>query len=454
MGRCCWRACPARWSEPVDALATLLTAVLGEGGGLALLVSLLPAFLLIEVPLNLLVVLGVLRWFTRQRFQRPLASSYRPRVSCIVTCYSEGRDVRKTLLTLCEQVYAGEIEIIPVVDGAAVNHETLRVIREFRVDPLLHPRRYLRPIAKWQRGGRVSSLNAGLALCTGEVVMALDGDTSFDNDMVVAMVRHFADPRVPAVAGSLRVRNVFASWVTAVQALEYLMSIHMAKIGLSEWNLVNNISGAFGAFRRSFLDKIGGWDTHTAEDLDITLRIKSYFGRERLRIPFEPGAVGHTDAPVSLRQLLMQRLRWDGDLYFLYIRKHRHSITPRLLGWPNFLMTLLTGFFFQLVLPFIILGYCLIGLLVLPWSQLLALGVLIYLVYLGVHLLLYVVLLLAVSERPREDLKLAPVVLLFPLCALGMRCWSAVAILNEMLRRGHEESGMAPWWVLKKGKRF
>ena len=25
---------------------------------------------------------------------------------------------------------------------------------------------------------------------------------------------------------------------------------------------------------------------------------------------------------------------------------------------------------------------------------------------------------------------------------------------TEALRRGHEESSMAPWWVLKKAKRF
>ena len=442
----------------MDELATIALGLYAEvardGGWSALLFALFPAFLLFEVPLTLVVLLGVLRWSTRRRFQRPQGSSYRPRVSCIITCYSEGRDVQKTLQSLCEQTYQGAIEMIPVVDGAASNQETLRAIREFRVDRQLYPRRHLRPIAKWQRGGRVSSLNAGLAYCNGEIVMALDGDTSFDNDMVVAMVRHFADPRVPAVAGSLRVRNVFASWVTALQALEYLLSIHMAKVGLGEWNVVNNISGAFGAFRRSFLDKIGGWDTHSAEDLDLTLRIKNYFGRDGLRIPFEPGAIGHTDAPVTLRQFLMQRLRWDGDLFFLYVRKHRHSITPRLLGWPNFLMTLVTGLFFQLVLPFIILGYCLLGLLLLPWQSLLVLGGLIYLVYLASTVVLYAVLLLAVSERPRQDLKLAPVVLLFPLCMLGMRCWSAVATLNEMLRRGHEETSMAPWWVLKKAKRF
>lgn len=432
-----------------------LIVELGKQDGLVrLLVTLMPAFLLLEVPLNMLVLLGVLRWFLRKPFELPPDNGYRPRVSCIITCYSEGLDVQSTLRSLCEQTYLGDIEMIPVVDGAAVNKPTMQAVRDFRVDRVLYPRRLLRPIAKWQRGGRVSSLNSGLAHCTGEIVMALDGDTSFDNDMVVNIVRHFADPDVPAVAGSLRVRNWRASLTAAMQGLEYLLSIHMAKIGLSEWNVVNNVSGAFGAFRRSFLDKIGGWDTHTAEDLDITLRIKNYFGRQPLRIPFEPRAIGHTDAPTTFKQFLMQRLRWDGDLYFLYIRKHRHSFNPRLLGWPNFLMTLVSGFFFQLVLPFIIFGYLVIGVFVLPLPHYLALAGVIYLVYLGVTLLMYLAMLAMVSERPRQDLRLLPIVFLFPLFMLVMRCWSAVAMLNEALRRGHEETSMAPWWVLKKAKRF
>lgn len=432
-----------------------LAAELDKGDGLVrMLVSLLPAFLLLEVPLNMLVLLGVLRWFVRKPYELPQDNTYRPRVSCIITCYSEGLDVQSTLRSLCEQTYEGDIEMIPVVDGAAVNKPTMQAVRDFQVDRVLYPRRLLRPIAKWQRGGRVSSLNSGLAHCTGEIIMALDGDTSFDNDMVTHIVRHFADPRVPAVAGSLRVRNWKSSLTTAMQALEYLLSIHMAKIGLSEWNLVNNVSGAFGAFRRSFLDKIGGWDTHTAEDLDITLRIKNYFGRQPLRIPFEPRAIGHTDAPTTFKQFLMQRLRWDGDLYFLYIRKHRHSFNPRLLGWPNFLMTLVSGFFFQLVLPFIIFGYLVAGLFVLPLTHYLALSGVIYLIYLGVTLLMYLAMLAMVSERPRQDVRLLPVVFLFPLFMLVMRCWSAVAMLNEALRRGHEETSMAPWWVLKKAKRF
>jgi cellulose synthase/poly-beta-1,6-N-acetylglucosamine synthase-like glycosyltransferase len=292
-------------------------------------------------------------------------------------------------------------------------------------------------------------------MCTGSIVMALDGDTSFDNTMVSAMVRHFEDPNVPAVAGSLRVRNTWTSLVTVIQAIEYLVSIQLAKTGLSEWNLVNNISGAFGAFRKETIEQIGGWDTHSAEDLDITLRIKSYFGRYRgLRIPFEPKAIGHTDAPTTVTGLLRQRMRWDGDLLFLYGRKHSGSISPRLMGWPNFLMTVISGLFIQVVLPFIIIGYTALMLFTLPWQTVLALAVLVEVVYFLVLALQYLLMLIMVSERPGQDLQLIPFLPLFPVAMFMVRCWSAVAILNELWRRSHEESSMAPWWVLRKAKRF
>lgn len=437
-----------------EAFTSFMQELLGNDGFTQLLLMVFPYFLLFELPLNGIVLLGVLRWFTRNYSLTPPQKPYTPTVSCIITCYSEGKDVLKTLESLAEQTYTGFIELIPVVDGASANQATLDAVRSFRLDKRLHPRRKMRPIAKWQRGGRVSSLNAGLSLAKGEIIMALDGDTSFDNTMVSAMVAHFADPEVPAVAGSLRVRNAKASMTTAMQAIEYLLSIHMSKIGLAEWNVVNNISGAFGAFRRSFLNHIGGWDTHTAEDLDITLRIKNYARRRKIRIPFEPNAIGHTDAPVSFLQFLKQRLRWDGDLYFLYIRKHKHSLNPGMIGWANFSMTLLSGLFFQLILPFVIIAYTITAIVVLTPTSLALLFALIYTLYFLQTLILYMAMLIMVSERPRQDAKLIVWLPIFPVFMMVMRCWSAVAILNESLRRGHEESSMAPWWVLKKATKF
>lgn len=209
----------------LEQLYNALYPLTGPDGLSRLFFMLFPYFLLLELPLTLLALLGVLRWFVRRQSSTPQLNLYLPRVSCIITCYSEGLDVQKTLLSLCEQTYPGHIELIPVVDGATVNQPTLRAVRSFRLDPRLYPKRHLRPIAKWQRGGRVSSLNAGLSFASGEIVMALDGDTSFDNNMVSSIVRHFADPSVPAVAGPLPGTKVYftglpsglrSQWYTAL----------------------------------------------------------------------------------------------------------------------------------------------------------------------------------------------------------------------------------------------
>jgi cellulose synthase/poly-beta-1,6-N-acetylglucosamine synthase-like glycosyltransferase len=409
-----------------------------------------PFALLLELPMFLLVVLGIVRYSIRQLRPHRQRERY-PSVSCVITCYSEGEDVKKTIQSLAWQEYPGAIEIIPVIDGAIQNAATLAAAKS--CEPLLArlPRRRLLVLPKWQRGGRVSSLNAGLQLATGEVVMALDGDTSFDNDMVRNATRHFDDPRVVGVAGSLRVRNASRSLATRMQALEYMLSIGAGKTGLSEFNIVNNISGAFGVFRASFLRAVGGWDAGTAEDLDLTLRMKQYFGRHRdLRIAFEPHAMGHTDAPDTFAGFFKQRLRWEGDLYYLFVRKYRFNLRPRLLGWRNFLFTLLSGVYLQLVMPFVIVGYTGVLLWSFPLGAVLGVLVFVYLVYLAALAVFYSLYLIAISERPHEDAAYLLYLPLFPLFAFAARVHSSLAVLSEAFLKSHLDSSMAPWWVLRK----
>ena len=431
-----------------------LTLLLGSSQGYEFIHKLIPMVLFLELPLYFLMFMGLLRWFTRKVSRLPYKQPYRPRVSCIILCYSEGKAIHGTLKSLCEQLYNGHIELIPVIDGAVDNKETYQAVRNFSSQMTLYSKRKLTILPKWQRGGRVSSENAGLNIASGEIVMVLDGDTSFDNNMVANAVRHFRDPKISAVAGTLKVRNSRKSLVTRLQALEYLISIHAGKVGLAEWNIINNISGAFGIFRRDFIRQIGGWDTHTAEDLDLTLRIKSYFKREHIHIPFDPDAIGHTDVPDTWVSFFQQRLRWDGDLGFLYFRKHSKCFSPRLMGWRNFVALIWYGLLFQIVLPFLTVGYLFLLILLSPVVTSISIILFVYTVYFFITSTMYIAALLMVSERIIEDLKLIWLLPLFPLFALSMRCWSAVALLNEALRRGHEETAMAPWWVLKKAERF
>ncbi|MDA8138751.1 MAG: glycosyltransferase [Desulfobacteraceae bacterium] len=439
-------------AEMLQTLQMLLASPFNHGL-MTFALKFIPYVIFFELPVYLFIMLGIVRYWLRQHDPAALNPHYTPKVSCLITCYSEGDDVALTIRSLAEQIYPGIIEIIPIVDGAIKNDHTYRAALKMEEYVRRRPNRVLRVVPKWQRGGRVSSLNTGLTLATGEIVMALDGDTSFDNTMVRAAVARFCDPDVVGVAGSLRVRNESKNLVTRFQSLEYMLSIHASKVGLSEFNVVNNISGAFGIFRKSFIQQIGGWDAGTAEDLDITMRIKNYFGRHsKLKIVFEPGAMGHTDGPDTWKGLFNQRLRWDGDLYYLYIRKHAMSFTPRLFGWKNFLMQLWTGVFFQLVMPFIILFYSMVVFTLFSLGFLLAVWVLVYLVYLGITSIFFLMYIGMLSERPAKDIRLAWLIPLVPFYTFALRMFNALATLKEMAMRSHLDSSMAPWWVLKRTK--
>jgi biofilm PGA synthesis N-glycosyltransferase PgaC len=413
----------------------------------------LPMLVMFELPLMIIVFSGIACWFRRTKMSEPLKIT--PSVSCIITCYSEGDSIRQTILTLCEQIYVGKIEIIAVIDGAKQNADTYQAAKDCLSLVNKYHNRSFKIMPKWQRGGRVSTLNTGLYAATGEIVINGDGDTSFDNNMVYEMMKEFQDPNVPAVGGSLRVRNSKTSFVSRMQALEYMISLQAGRTGLAQWNLINNISGAFGAFRRQFLIQIGGWDTHTAEDLDLTVRIKQYMARyPNMRIPFASKAIGHTDAPDNWVVLYQQRMRWDGDLLFLYLRKHPYAFTPKLLGFKTFIFTLIYGVLQNILMPILVVIFNIWLLVTYNFEFFAAMILTQFFIYFCLSLFHFLFFLFVISERVKDDAKILYWIIFFPVYTLIIRGISVFAILNEVFRRSHEESNMAPWWVLKKGKQF
>lgn len=424
-----------------------------DNGAWSLLLKFMPFVLFFELPLTLLVLMGVIKYSVLRRFEGE-RRSYFPPVSCIITCYSEGRDIQQTIRSLTDQIYPGKIEILAMIDGAAQNAHTYEAAIEMSGYVSGFENRKLVIVPKWQRGGRVSSLNTGLNFSNGEIIMALDGDTSFDNNMVERVTRHFEDPAVSAVSGCLRVRNANESLAAALQAIEYFVSIQSSKTGLSSFNVVNNISGAFGVFRKSVLELVGGWDAGTAEDLDMTLRIKNYFGRykKKFRIIFDPEAIGHTDVPATFKGFFKQRLRWDGDLSFLYFRKHRPSFKPQLLGWPNFLMIIFNGLFSQIAMPFLIFVYMIWLFVKFPIEYSIAMLFIVYIFYFLLLLFIYLIFVACLSERPEEDLSRLCYLPVVPLFAFAARMNSLIATVWEITGRGHRDTAMAPWWVTKKSK--
>lgn len=413
---------------------------------------LFPIMIAIELPLYLLVITGILRW-SYNKEEAPL--THFPSISFIITCYGEGDAIDITIDSLAEQVYPGYIEILAVVDGAVQNQQTYQAALDGKKRHARTRNRKVRVLPKWQRGGRVSTLNAGLSVASCEIVINVDGDTSFDNDMAFTMMKQFTCEDVIASGGALRVRNHNKNILTKMQSLEYMLSMQAGKTGMANWGVLNNISGAFGAFRKNLLKQVGGWDTHTAEDLDLTIRLKQYKRRyPNHKLVFSTHSIGHTDVPDTLKGLVMQRLRWDGDLLFLFLRKHNEGLTPALLGWGNFLFTLAYGIIQNVLLPLLVVIFTVYMIVAYPLNFVLALMLLLYVMYLMLTMLLFIIYIGLVSERQREDLKFTGWLFLYPVYQFFMRLITAFSMVNEVIRRSHEESSMAPWWVLKRGKKF
>jgi poly-beta-1,6-N-acetyl-D-glucosamine synthase len=428
-----------------------LLSMLKNNDNLQVYLYFFPVVLLIELPLYLLMLIAIFRVFWRDAFIKQPSLPFFPPVSCIVTCYNEGKSIIKTLKSLSEQLYRGSIEILVLIDDANVNRETLNAAIEFQKYYNLPGNRYLRIIPKLKRGGHASSENLGVKLAKSEYVIVLDGDCSCDNDMIASLMHHFNDKNIVGISGNIRVRNAKKNLVTRLQAIEYILGLQLARIGLGKIGMINNISGAFGTFQKDFIQKIGGWKNGSAEDLDLVMRIKSYSKRHpNLKMIHEHRAIVHTDAPDTWKGIFKQRLRWEGDLYYIFFRRHKKILSPKHLGWRVFFGVFWYNIFFCLIVPILTIVYTSYLLINYSLGYVLFLFIITYFYYLIVSFVLFVFYLLLVSERKKYDFTFMHLLPIMPVYQFVGRIWTAISIVFEIVLHTHKDSSMAPWWVIRK----
>lgn len=166
--------------------------------------------------------------------------------------------------------------------------------------------------------GKAESFNRILADCTGDVVMTIDADTVIEPGAIAAVRESFwRDPKLAAGCGVLIPRcgqGRFAAYFEFFQRFEYLRAF-LWRLAWSRLNALVLVSGAFAAYRRPVLEKIGGFAaTSWVEDYELLYRLHRMSGDENLdwQVRVIVGARAVTDAPGSVRQFLRQRSRWFG----------------------------------------------------------------------------------------------------------------------------------------------
>jgi cellulose synthase/poly-beta-1,6-N-acetylglucosamine synthase-like glycosyltransferase len=193
--------------------------------------------------------------------------------------------------------------------------------------------------------GKAEALNFALHQTDEEIYVGIDADTIIAPDAIGRLVKHFADPKVGAVAGNAKVGNRVNLW-TRWQALEYITSQNFDRRALDLFDVVTVVPGAIGAWRTEPVKIGGGYHANTvAEDADLTMNLLE----QGYKVVYEDNALAFTEAPINARGLMKQRFRWSFGILQAVFKHRRAFLKHRALGLfalPNIVV-------FQMLLPLV-----------------------------------------------------------------------------------------------------
>ncbi len=398
------------------------------------------AFLLVvDFPRYLLafVVMGL--WDSLRNLGRWLrgggpepAYTHCPSVCVILPGHNEDDTIEATLISLCGSY--PRLEIIVIDDGSVDG--TSEVVRRFT-----RSHAEVRLLRRVERGGKASAMNWALGHTRAEVVVCLDADSHLGPNALWEIVQPLKDAAVGAVSGAILARNPDVNLVTRLQAQEYLRSIFLGRLLAARLGILGIISGAFGAFRRSTIEKVGGWNVGPGEDGDLTQAVRKC----GYAIAFAPYAQCYTNLPTSWWSLFKQRLRWDRSIVRGKCRQHADSFY----FWgPNFRFTDFLNSFENLFLCVICL-YGFWGYLVWKLYSAAFLGdgtcwqilVVTWLIYLGFFPVHAALILYYSNDRARDLGVLLPVWPLVNFYQIFLCTARLVAVTGEIvLRKSYEDN--------------
>jgi succinoglycan biosynthesis protein ExoA len=199
------------------------------------------------------------------------------KVSVIVPCYNEEKTIRLLLDALYAQTFARhEMEVI-IADGMS-SDGTRKVITLFQQE---FPDLEIRVIDNPKRN-IPAGLNVALVAATGEYVIRLDAHSVPDKEYVKRSVDGLEGRLGDNVGGVWDIQPGGSNWVARSIAAAATSPVGT---GNASYRYATKASAVdtvpFGAFRKSYLDQIGGWDELllSNEDYELNMRIKKMGGK-------------------------------------------------------------------------------------------------------------------------------------------------------------------------------
>jgi cellulose synthase/poly-beta-1,6-N-acetylglucosamine synthase-like glycosyltransferase len=248
--------------------------------------------------------LTVLRRNKKSRGNVAVDTNYEPTVSILIPARNEEKVIGRLLQRMTKLTYPHDkLQVIAIDD--ALSDRTRQIAEEFS-------KRYsfievVHRDGKTGGKGKASAMNSGLERSTGEIVLCFDADYYPQKDIVEKLVKEFVDPKVGAVQGRPVVLNEAQNVVTRLITLERIGGYRVDQEARDNLGLIPQFGGTVGGFRRSVLEKLGGFDeSMLTEDTDLTFQV--YL--EGFKVRYVGDAECYEEAVDSWKAYWRQRHRW------------------------------------------------------------------------------------------------------------------------------------------------
>lgn len=248
---------------------------------------------------------------------RRTKSFFQPRkqsISVIIPAFNEESTIKRCVESVYDNSYPNK-QVIVVNDGST--DQTLPILIKLKHE---YPSLVL---VNQRNQGKAAALNNGIInYSNGSLVMVLDADSWLAKDTLEKMNLHFQNHKVIAASCNVRIGNPL-KLVEWAQYLEYFLSYHI-KGSEQILNLLYIIGGVGSTFRRRALVKVGGYDTNcVTEDIDMTVKLLSFFGNLHHRFVVASDAIAYTPPCHTFGDLLKQRLRWKAGRFTTLFKYHQ-----------------------------------------------------------------------------------------------------------------------------------
>ncbi|MBR1630902.1 MAG: glycosyltransferase family 2 protein [Paludibacteraceae bacterium] len=327
-----------------------------------------------------------LHWTNDHICQAVEGSPFAPGVSIVAPAYNESKTIIDNVNSLLQLDYPN-FEVVIVNDGSKDNTLELLIdyfdLEEVPYEYVQHVhskpfRRLFRSknaeyhrltvVDKVNGGTKADAVNAGLNVVRTPYFINTDVDCILSRDAIKHCIFPILqDESIIAVSGTMSMSNgntvsdgqlvnihPASKPIPLFQDLEYKRSFLIGKMGWSQVNAMNNVSGGYGLFNTEVVLAAGGYDSSSfAEDMDMITRMIGYCCEQKR--PYKVVQIPHTccwtEGPSSIKVLKRQRIRWGRGL-MQHMWKHRYMLfNPKYkrLG----MITLPYTLFFELLAPII-----------------------------------------------------------------------------------------------------